>query len=133
MITGLNHITLAVTDLERSFAFYCDVLQFKPLCHWHKGAYFLAGDLWFCLNSDDKRVPASDYTHYAFTVSEMDFPLIEERILQSGAVIFQENKSPGRSLYFLDPDGHKLEIHAGTWRDRIEHMKQHGSKAVFFE
>lgn len=57
MITGMNHITLAVTDIEKSFHFYQDILGLKPLCRWDKGAYFLAGDFWFCLNVDDKREP----------------------------------------------------------------------------
>lgn len=28
------------------------------------------------------------------------------------------------SLYFLDPNGHKLEIHVGTWQSRIEVKKE---------
>jgi catechol 2,3-dioxygenase-like lactoylglutathione lyase family enzyme len=132
MITGLNHITFAVTDLDRSFQFYRDVLEFKPLCKWSKGAYFLVGDLWFCLNVDEKRVPQADYTHYAFSVSEKDFAAMEEKILTAGVTIFQENKSPGQSLYFLDPDGHRLEIHIGNWQDRLETMRTQ-SNVEFFE
>ncbi len=131
MITGLNHITLAVSDLERSFQFYREVLQFKPQCKWSKGAYFLVGDLWFCLNVDPSRVPQIDYTHYAFSVSESDFPEMEQRILASGAKVFQENKSPGKSLYFLDPDGHKLEIHAGTLQDRLHTMREKSDVEFF--
>jgi catechol 2,3-dioxygenase-like lactoylglutathione lyase family enzyme len=130
MITGLNHITLAVSDLERSFQFYREVLQFKPLCKWSKGAYFLVGDLWFCLNVDPSRVPQTDYTHYAFSVSESDFTEMDHRLLASGAEVFQENKSPGKSLYFLDPDGHKLEIHVGSWQDRLQAL--HGKTDVEF-
>lgn len=31
MITGINHITLAVKNLAESFKFYQEVLGFKPL------------------------------------------------------------------------------------------------------
>jgi catechol 2,3-dioxygenase-like lactoylglutathione lyase family enzyme len=46
MITGLNHITLSVRDLDRSFQFYVKTLGAKPLARWRRGAYLLAGDLW---------------------------------------------------------------------------------------
>jgi len=124
MISGLNHLTLAVIDLSRSFAFYHDILGFKPLCRWNKGAYFLAGDLWFCLNVDPLRVPNTCYTHYAFTVSPEEFEPLQQRIIDSGTTIFKENNSPGLSFYFLDPDGHKLELHSGGWHDRIEAKKR---------
>ena len=133
MITELNHITLAVTDIEKSFRFYREVLQFKPLCKWSKGAYFLVGNLWFCLNVDMTRVPQSDYTHYAFSVSKDDFSEMENRLLISGVKMFQENKSPGLSFYFLDPDGHKLEIHAGNIQERLQSIKDQKNMEFFNE
>jgi catechol 2,3-dioxygenase-like lactoylglutathione lyase family enzyme len=123
MITALNHITLAVTEIERSFSFYRDVLGFRPLVKWNKGAYFLIGPeengFWFCLNVDRNRQPTSCYTHYAFSVSESDFEKLSRKIIEN-TVLFKENTSPGDSLYFLDPDGHKLEIHTGNWKTRLD-------------
>jgi len=123
-ITNINHITLAVTDIHRSFEFYKDVLGFKPLVKWDKGAYFLVGEFWFCLNVDLIRKPNHCYTHYAFSVSSEDFELMAEKLASAGAHIFKENTSPGESLYFLDPDGHKLEIHVGSWQSRIAAKKE---------
>lgn len=123
MITGVNHITLAVQDIDKSFAFYRDVLGLKPLVKWDKGAYFLAGDFWFCLNIDDKRISNLCYTHYAFTVPKEQFNRISEAIINSGAEIFKDNTSPGESLYFLDPDGHKLELHVDNWQNRVAAKK----------
>ena len=124
MIKEINHITLAVKDVEISFRFYNDVLGFRPLCKWDAGAYFLIGDFWFCLNVDQSRVPNQCYTHYAFSVSEEDFERMSRQITEAGTPIFKDNSSPGDSLYFLDPDGHKLEIHASSWRSRVEIKKQ---------
>ena len=42
-IAGLNHLNLAVSNLETSFNFYNRKLNFKPLAKWKRGAYFLAG------------------------------------------------------------------------------------------
>lgn len=129
MITGLNHITLGVQNIDRSFDFYHTILGFKPLCKWEGSAYFLVGDpndphaLWFCLDRDARRDATSCSTHYAFSVSLADFEAMSARILTSGAQIYKQNTSPDESLYFLDPDGHKLEIHTGSWQSRIKAKK----------
>jgi catechol 2,3-dioxygenase-like lactoylglutathione lyase family enzyme len=124
MIIGMNHITLAVKDIDVAFSFYYNVLGLRPLCKWDKGAYFLIDDFWFCLNVDEKREPTPCYTHYAFSVTSENFEPISQKIIQSGATVFKENTSPGESMYFLDPDGHKLEIHVGNWESRIKAKKE---------
>ncbi len=63
-----------------------------------------------------------------FTASTEDFGALSERVRSSGAEIWQENSTPGRSLYFLDPDGHKLEIHASNLRARIEADKENSAE-----
>jgi catechol 2,3-dioxygenase-like lactoylglutathione lyase family enzyme len=136
MITAMNHITLGVIDIERSFIFYRDVLGLKPLVKWEQGAYFSVSELnsnvpgsgfWFCLNVDNQRTPNPCYTHYAFTVSDNHFDEMVTKIISSGCTIFKENTSPGNSLYFFDPDGHKLEIHVGTLDSRIKIKKANES------
>lgn len=118
MIRGLSHLTLAVRDLKESFAFYRDVLGFKPLMLKPRHAYFLAGDLWVCLEEDPSARAREDYTHFAFSVDADDFAAFAARI-RAGARTFKENRSEGDSLYFLDPTGHKLEIHVGDVRSRL--------------
>jgi catechol 2,3-dioxygenase-like lactoylglutathione lyase family enzyme len=136
-VTGINHITIAVQDLERSFAFYRDVMGFKPLMKHSKGAYFLAGESWFCidLDSQTRTVPLPEYTHFAFGVSRDGFTSITQKIRSSGARLWQDNKSEGDSLYFLDPDNHKLEVHVGNWLSRLRSAKEKpwNDSLVFFE
>lgn len=137
MIKGLNHITIAASNLNVSFEFYKDVLGFKPLMKHPKGAYFLAGDLWFCLELDQnvrtKALPED--THYAFTVDNSGFKELSEKIINSGAELWKKNTSEGSSLYFLDPDKHKLEIHCGNWESRIKSAKENCpyKEVLFFD
>jgi catechol 2,3-dioxygenase-like lactoylglutathione lyase family enzyme len=126
MITGVNHITLTVRDLDRSYRFYVETLGSRPLARWNKGAYLLVGDLWLCLTLDERTssLPRPEYSHVAFSVHAARFDDAAASIRASGAAVWQDNRSEGASLYFLDPDGHKLEIHAGDWRTRLAGMKK---------
>jgi catechol 2,3-dioxygenase-like lactoylglutathione lyase family enzyme len=125
VITGINHITLSIADVERSFEFYTTVLGCRPIAKWPKGAYLLAGATWIALVADQHTRPAAlpEYTHIAFSVSAQDIGPLGERIRASGATIWQENWTEGDSLYFLDPDRHKLEIHASDLASRIATAK----------
>lgn len=125
MIKGINHITLSVKDVDQSFEFYTQILGFKPVVKWPKGAYLLAGDLWFCLFLDDntRKSKLPEYTHIAFTISEQNFKIMSERIKKSGVKIWQENRTEGDSLYFVDPNGHKLEIHTSSLKARMKWAK----------
>ena len=102
-----------------------ETLGSRPLARWSKGAYLLVGDLWLCLTLDERTssLPRPEYSHIAFSVHAARFDDAAASIRASGAVIWQDNRSEGASLYFLDPDGHKLEIHAGDWRTRLAAMK----------
>lgn len=120
----MNHITLACTNIEKSFIFYKDILGLNPLVKWDKGAYFLVGKFWLSLNVDLRKKPNPCYTHYAFSVNSNNFKYMSDKISKSGAYIFKDNTSPGKSLYFLDPDGHKLEIHVGNWQRRLKTKKK---------
>ncbi|MEF1303915.1 fosfomycin resistance glutathione transferase [Vibrio owensii] len=122
MLTGLNHITIAVSDLERSLDFYINALGFKGHVKWRQGAYVSLGDLWLCL-SVDKPDEKSDYSHIAFSISQQDFTDFSHKLIQLDIAQWKENKSEGESPYLLDPDGHKLEIHSGDLYSRLESIK----------
>ena len=122
MLTGLNHITIAVSDLERSLDFYINALGFKGHVKWKQGAYLSLGDLWLCL-SVDKPDEKTDYSHIAFSISQQDFTDFSHKLIQFDIAQWKENKSEGDSLYLLDPDGHKLEIHSGDLYSRLESIK----------
>ncbi|MBD2519401.1 fosfomycin resistance glutathione transferase [Nostoc sp. FACHB-973] len=121
MITGINHITLSVSDVEKSFEFYTTILGCQGIAKWKKGAYLLAGNLWLCLSLDanTRKNPAVEYSHIAFSVAEQEFQEYSDRLISLGVKKWKENISEGESLYILDPDYHKLELHVGDLFSRI--------------
>lgn len=126
MLTGLNHLTFAVTDLNRSVAFYQNLLQLHLEATWDTGAYLSLPGLWLCLSLDPLRnpEPAADYTHYAFSLDAADFPRFVERLRSARVQEWRDNRSEGASFYFLDPDGHQLEAHVGDLASRLTACRQ---------
>ena len=122
MLKGLNHITIAVNDLDKSFSFYVDLLGMQPHAKWNKGAYLSLGELWFCLSFDEAS-PSNDYSHIAFDISASNFPILKSQLLSAGIEQWKQNKSEGDSLYILDPNGHKLELHVGSLAKRLESLQ----------
>ncbi|MDQ3386452.1 MAG: VOC family protein [Actinomycetota bacterium] len=121
MITGISHVAFAVENLQVSFDFYVEILGCQPVARWSSGAYLLAGEVWITLLCAETRSDneSSDYTHVAFSVFEAEFDDVAERVRRSGARTWQENQTQGHSLYFTDPDGHKLELATSTLAARL--------------
>ncbi|MDY3198004.1 MAG: fosfomycin resistance glutathione transferase [Pseudomonadaceae bacterium] len=123
MITGINHITFSVKDLHASLAFYRDLLGMTLQVSWDAGAYLTAGDAWICLSLGHTS-SADDYTHIAFSSREEGFDQLRGRLRAAGIQEWKVNTSEGDSLYVLDPDGHRLELHCGTLASRLADMRR---------
>ena len=131
-IGGINHATLAVRDLDRSLAFYVDVLGLRAVARWDGGAYLAAGEDWIALILDPTTREGSlpEYTHLAFSVSS--FEGASGRLVEAGVQIWQDSPTEGDSLYFLDPDGHKLEIHASDLANRLDADRSNPPPGMYF-
>lgn len=136
MLLGINHLTIAVTNVEKSIYFYHHILGMHLHASWKNGAYLTCGELWVCLSFDPQRhhvdPDTTDYTHYAFSVTENDFSLVVEKLQQFDVKVWKDNRSEGASFYFLDPDGHKLEIHVGSLFDRLKSCLVHPYEEMKF-
>jgi metallothiol transferase len=129
-ITGINHITFSVSNLDKSCEFYEKIFNIKPEYRWEQGAYYNLCGYWLALN-EEKNIPRNEikysYTHIAFSVPEEDFDLISEHFEKC-----KEAYSTGRtrderekkSVYFQDPDGHKFEFHCGEMKDRLKYFNE---------
>lgn len=134
MLLSLNHLTLAVIDVERSFRFYVDTLGFTPKARWQQGAYLTLGELWLCLSLDEARQKPTlrDYTHYAFSVTAENFARVVARLRNQGVQEWKSNSSEGESFYFLDPDWHALEIHCGDLASRLAACREKPYQGMVF-
>lgn len=129
MVSGINHITFSVLNLQQSIEFYRDVLGMKLRVYWDTGAYLTAGECWICLSLGATE-PTKDYSHVAFTVSEEALLAIRRKLNQMGSIEWQKNASEGDSVYLLDPNGHRLELHCGTLATRLASLKHNPYKGL---
>lgn len=130
---GLNHITFAISDLDKSFFFYESILGLRPVAKLTHCAYFLAGNLWLALVLDAgvSKSSRSDYTHVAFDCSTEEFACLKEKLLAYGCREWSMNQSEGESFYFADPDGHRLEIHVGDLQSRLNAIRENPEAHIY--
>ncbi len=116
----LEHVNLTVSDLDRSIAFYCDLLDLHvrwkgPIEGDRLGAHVGDDRHYLALFQATKagKVPY-DYlspglNHFGFVVDDLDDA--RRRIAALGATVHLEaDYEPGRRIYFMDPDGHEVEL-----------------------
>ncbi len=121
LITGLNHVTFGVVNLEKSIKFYTELLGGRLKVKWDKGAYITYGELWLALNLTEKNVNNPNRAnHIAFDVNLEDYYILRSKLIENRVMEYKENKSEGESYYFKDPDGNNLELHVGNLESRIK-------------
>jgi catechol 2,3-dioxygenase-like lactoylglutathione lyase family enzyme len=118
MAIELNHTIVWATDPERSAGFLADIMglpaptRFGPF-KVVETANQVSLDF---LDAEDEIKPQ----HYAFLISETEFDQIFDRIVERDLPYWADpgrsqpgeinHNDGGRGVYFLDPDGHILEI-----------------------
>ena len=124
-IHRLNHAVLYVRDVERSIAFYRDVLGFEPIAELAalRGAAFLRApdstndhDLGLfeigpaAASSGAGRTSVGLY-HLAWEVDTLsDLRELATRLAEAGALVGASDHGTTKSLYGHDPDGLEFEI-----------------------
>ncbi|WP_436878033.1 FosB/FosD family fosfomycin resistance bacillithiol transferase [Mammaliicoccus sciuri] len=138
MIQSINHVTYSVSDIKKSVSFYKDILKAKIIVESDKTVYFTLGGLWLALN-EEKDIPRNEiqysYTHMAFTIDESEFEEWYKWLKANNINILKGRNRDVRdkqSIYFTDPDGHKLELHTGTLQDRLKYYKEEKSYMKFY-
>lgn len=126
-LRGLHHVTAIVADLDRTTAFYRDVLGLALVQRgendddpgsrhfWFGDAAASPGSLVSFLeypNMDEAREGRGGVHHFAFQVGSADEQAAWRDYLRERGVPCSEVFERGRfrSIYFRDPDGNLLEI-----------------------
>ena len=111
-VTKLDHVSVLITDLERSRHFYRDLLCLTPI---HKPRTFDFEVLWFdlgdqhlhCLLKDNPDTASP--RHFALRVS--DVAAARRYCKERGLAVQETTPIPGADRFFIhDPDGNRIEI-----------------------
>lgn len=114
-IEGIDHVAIAVRDVERSVAWYCDLLGFERQ---HQGrwngvpAFIGKGTTAIAVFPTKHPGPAhtSEILHLAFRADRKNFIAAQKELKRRGIEFEFEDHEIAQSIYFRDPDGYKLEI-----------------------
>jgi catechol-2,3-dioxygenase len=144
-IHRLNHAVLYVRNVERSVAFYCDILGFTPIDGMDslRGAAFLRAaeshndhDLGlFEIGEAAGPSGAGRSTvglyHLAWEVDTLaDLDALRTRLAESGALVGMSDHSTTKSLYGQDPDGIEFEIAWIVPADRLDDAARTGRSGI---
>ena len=145
-ITRLNHAVLYVRDIERSVAFYTDVLGFRVLNvlpEGFRGAAFLQApgstndhDLGLFEIGSSAAASAAGrgavgLYHLAWEVDTLaELERLSERLSQAGALVGASDHGTTKSLYAKDPDGLEFEVAWIVPADRIDDEAVEGRKRI---
>ncbi len=123
--TQVGHVNLKVSDLERSIAFYSDILGFKLHQRIGKGGAFLgAGGYHHHVGLNTVRSlggtpPPEGHTglhHVAFLYpNRKSLAAATKRVVEAGiALVHKADHGVSEAVYFHDPDNNLIEL----YRDR---------------
>lgn len=126
--TRIGHVHLKVANLERSLAFYCDVLGFSIMQRWGTDAAFISAggyhhhiglNTWSSKGGQAPPPGTTGLYHLAILYPSRATLGDALRRLKSAQIPLQGASDHGVSeaLYLQDPDGNGLEL----YRDRPRH------------
>jgi catechol 2,3-dioxygenase-like lactoylglutathione lyase family enzyme len=119
-LEGIDHVALAVRDVERSAAWYCEVLGLERRhqdvwgsCPAVVGIGTTSVALFPVAGPSPQPRPGRDVVamrHLAFRASRREFENARAALAARGIATETQDHQISQSIYFEDPDGHEIEI-----------------------
>jgi catechol 2,3-dioxygenase-like lactoylglutathione lyase family enzyme len=121
LMRGFSHLVLEVTDLERSEAWYRDIIGLDVLGRNltaeeqpHSVLQMNTGQLWILVQREQITPPRSTGMHHAFMTTPNQYRRLMERVLAAGydlVDIRAQFRARGQySINIKDPDGHGIQV-----------------------
>lgn len=117
---GLDHVAIAVTDIERSRSFYERVVGLEReheeweipivMAAQGSGVALFPADEHRSTTPDGDAPPAIRILHIAFRLDREGFDAARAALAEIGVETRFSDHGIAHSVYFEDPDGHQLEL-----------------------
>jgi len=112
-IEGLDHVAIEVADLDAAERWYAEVLGLeRAIPEWDPPRVMAGGGGGVALFpvDGDSVEPLPGMNHIAFRVDRASFDAARERLPERGVELRFSDHGQSHSVYFEDPDGHRLEL-----------------------
>jgi catechol 2,3-dioxygenase-like lactoylglutathione lyase family enzyme len=144
-VEGIDHVALSVRDVERAAQWYIDVLGFERRYEgmWDGIPVFIGKGTTsialFPVRSNERASSAKAATasgarrevkmlHLALRANGKNFLAAQEELKQRGIKFEFQDHEISHSIYFRDPDGHRLEITTYNLDDALRGHGKFGFK-----
>jgi catechol 2,3-dioxygenase-like lactoylglutathione lyase family enzyme len=111
---GLDHVAITVADLDAAERFYGEVLSLERVQpQWDPPRVMAANGSGVALFPSGDELggqTAPHIRHIAFRVARLDFDAARKELSERGIDIRFSDHGAAHSIYFEDPDGHRLEL-----------------------
>lgn len=112
-ISGIDHVGLAVDDVEKARAWYVELFGMREVSRAENFVSLRVNEQFVFLLSRQTPSTPTALAHVAFRVTREEFEKALQGLATRGISIDEEpkRKGSGRSVYFKDPWGNQLELH----------------------
>jgi catechol 2,3-dioxygenase-like lactoylglutathione lyase family enzyme len=110
--SGIDHVVLHVSDVERATKFYTEILGMTVYRQSDRQVFLHAGQQGVALfekRDDTPLTSGHELNHLALNVATGTYDTLKAELEKHGVVV---SGRPGddRCIYFRDPDGHRLQL-----------------------